>query len=104
MLRLGIGDTTEPIVPAVLEGLHRKVDALGKVESYSGYGPSEEIHVLREGLAKLYSEQGLNLDPTEFFVSDGAKSDSANIQEYFLMIAVVAVQDPAYGGCMLIVM
>lgn len=96
VLRLGIGDTTEPIVPAVLEGLHAGVDALGKVESYSGYGPSEGIHVLREGLAKLYSEQGLNLDPTEFFVSDGAKSDSANIQGIFSDDCIVAVQDPAY--------
>ena len=95
MLRLGIGDTTEPIVPAVLEGLHAGVDALGKVESYSGYGPSEGIHV-REGLAKLYSERGLNLDPTEFFVSDGAKSDSANIQGIFSDDCIVAVQDPAY--------
>ena len=96
VLRLGIGDTTEPIVPAVLDGLHAGVDALGKADSYSGYGPSEGITPLREGLANLYAERGLSLDPTEFFVSDGAKSDSANIQSIFSDDCVVAVQDPAY--------
>lgn len=96
VLRLGIGDTTEPIVPAVLDGLHAGVDALGNAESYSGYGPSEGIDALREGLAKFYSERGVNLDPSEFFVSDGAKSDSANIQGIFSDDCVVAVQDPAY--------
>jgi len=96
VLRLGIGDTTEPIVPAVLDGLHAGVDALGKADSYSGYGPSEGITPLREGLAGLYAERGLALDPSEFFVSDGAKSDSANIQSIFSDDCVVAVQDPAY--------
>ena len=96
VLRLGIGDTTEPIVPAVLDGLHAGVDALGNAESYSGYGPSEGIEALREGLSQLYKERGVNLDPSEFFVSDGAKSDSANIQGIFSDDCVVAVQDPAY--------
>ena len=96
VLRLGIGDTTEPIVPAVLDGLHAGVEALGNAESYSGYGPSEGIDALREGLAKFYNERGVNLDPSEFFVSDGAKSDSANIQGIFSDDCVVAVQDPAY--------
>ena len=96
VLRLGIGDTTEPIVPAVLDGLHAGVDALVNAESYSGYGPSEGIVALREGLSQLYKERGVNLDPAEFFVSDGAKSDSANIQGIFSDDCVVAVQDPAY--------
>ena len=96
VLRLGIGDTTEPIVPAVLDGLHAGVDALGNAKSYSGYGPSEGIGALREGLSQLYKERGVNLDPAEFFVSDGAKSDSANIQGIFSDDCVVAVQDPAY--------
>jgi len=96
VLRLGIGDTTEPIVSSVLEGLRDGVNALGAAESYSGYGPSEGITPLRESLAKLYAERGLSLDPSEFFVSDGAKSDSANIQGIFSDDCVVAVQDPAY--------
>jgi LL-diaminopimelate aminotransferase len=96
VLRLGIGDTTEPIVSSVLDGLRDGVNALGTAESYSGYGPSEGISPLRESLAKLYAERGLSLDSSEFFVSDGAKSDSANIQGIFSDDCVVAVQDPAY--------
>jgi LL-diaminopimelate aminotransferase len=96
VLRLGIGDTTEPIVSSVLDGLRDGVNALGTAESYSGYGPSEGISPLRESLAKLYAERGLSLDSSEFFVSDGAKSDSANIQGIFSADCVVAVQDPAY--------
>jgi LL-diaminopimelate aminotransferase len=96
VLRLGIGDTTEPIVPAVLNGLNEGVSLLGKEETYSGYGPSEGVLPLREGLAGLYAEMGVSIDPTEFFVSDGAKSDSANIQGIFSTDCVVAVQDPAY--------
>ena len=96
VLRLGIGDTTEPIVPAVLEGLHQGADSLGKVESYSGYGPSEGVSPLRQALAREYGDLGVNLSPEEFFVSDGAKSDSANIQGIFSDDCIVAVQDPAY--------
>ena len=96
VLRLGIGDTTEPIVPAVLKGLSDGVQALGKQESYSGYGPSEGVLPLRQALTDLYAERGVSLDPSEIFVSDGAKSDSANIQGIFSQDCVVAVQDPAY--------
>ena len=96
VLRLGIGDTTEPIVPAVLKGLSDGVHALGKEESYSGYGPSEGVLPLRQALAQFYAERGISLDPSEFFGSDGAKSDSANIQGIFSQDCLVAVQDPAY--------
>ncbi len=96
VLRLGIGDTTEPIVAAVLKGLHDGVDSLGAAETYSGYGPSEGVQALREALAREYGELGVNLAFDEFFVSDGAKSDSANIQSIFSKDCVVAVQDPAY--------
>ena len=96
VLRLGIGDTTEPIVSSVLEGLHQGVTDLGNTETYSGYGASEGILPLRQGLAGMYSELGVSIDPSEIFVSDGAKSDSANIQGIFSQDCVVAVQDPAY--------
>jgi hypothetical protein len=66
VLRLGIGDTTEPIVPAVLNGLNEGVSLFGKEETYSGYGPSEGVLPLREGLAGLYAEMGVSIDPTEF--------------------------------------
>lgn len=96
VMRLGIGDTTEPIVTSVLDGLHKGVDDLGKEETYSGYGPSEGITPLREAIANFYNEQGAKIDASEVFVSDGAKSDSANIQSIFSEDCVVAVQDPAY--------
>ena len=96
VLRLGIGDTTEPIVSAVLKGLHEGVDSLGAPDTYTGYGPSEGVSTLREALARDYGLLGLDLSADEFFVSDGAKSDSANIQSIFSQDCVVAVQDPAY--------
>lgn len=96
VMRLGIGDTTEPIVSSVIDGLHKGVDDLGSVESYSGYGPSEGIDALRQGIADFYNENGAKIDASEVFVSDGAKSDSANIQGIFSEDCVVAVQDPAY--------
>ena len=96
VLRLGIGDTTEPIVAAVLKGLHDGVDSLGTAETYTGYGPSEGVQALREALAREYGELGVDLSADEFFVSDGAKSDSANIQSIFSQDCLVAVQDPAY--------
>jgi len=95
-MRLGIGDTTEPIVSAVLDGLHKGVDDLSRPESYSGYGPSEGITPLREAIAGFYRELGAPVDAEEIFVSDGAKSDSANVQSIFSDDNVVAVQDPAY--------
>ena len=69
---------------------------LGVEETYSGYGPSEGVLPLRQGLVDLYAERGVKLDPSEIFVSDGAKSDSANIQGIFSEDCVIAVQDPAY--------
>ncbi|MGY8713934.1 MAG: aminotransferase class I/II-fold pyridoxal phosphate-dependent enzyme, partial [Verrucomicrobiia bacterium] len=96
VMRLGIGDTTEPIVPSVLTGLRQGVDDLGNVETYSGYGPAEGITPLREAIAGFYNELGASIDSSEVFVSEGAKSDSGNIQGIFSEDCVVAVQDPAY--------
>ena len=96
VMRLGIGDTTEPLVPAVLDGLHLGVDKLAKVETYSGYGASEGMDALRQAIADQYRENGADVQASEIFVSDGAKSDSANIQSIFSKDNVVAVQDPAY--------
>ena len=96
ILRLGIGDTTEPLVPAVIQGLHGAVDKLADRESYSGYGDSEGQTALREAIAAHYQSLGAEVRPEDVFVSDGAKSDSANIQSIFSTDSVVAVQDPAY--------
>ena len=94
--RLGIGNTTEPLTPHVLEGLHKGVELLSNAETYSGYGDEQGLLQLRESLADLYAEFGATIDPGEFFVSDGAKPDSGNIQSIFGVDNRIAVQDPAY--------
>ena len=94
--RLGIGNTTEPLPKAILDGLHQKVDRLGNAETYTGYGDEQGDTPLREALAGYYRDIGVEISPDEFFVSDGAKADAANIQTLFDSENVVAIQDPAY--------
>ena len=94
--RLGIGNTTEPLTPTVLQGLHGRVDALGARDTYTGYGDEQGETGLREALVAYYAERGVTLDPSEIFVSDGAKADAANIQNLFAQSSVMAVQNPAY--------
>jgi LL-diaminopimelate aminotransferase len=94
--KLGIGNTTEPLTATVLAGLHRGVDKLAARESYSGYGDEQGDRRLREKLAEYYRRRKVQLKPKEFFISDGAKPDSGNIQSIFSLGNVVAVQDPAY--------
>jgi LL-diaminopimelate aminotransferase len=96
VMRLGIGDTTEPLTDVVLAALHEGVDQLSKAETYSGYGDGEGQLALREAIAGKYAGYGVALDGSEVFVSDGAKSDSANIASIFAHDAAIAVQDPAY--------
>lgn len=94
--RLGIGNTTEPLTPAVISGLHQGVDSLAHVETYSGYGDEQGEEELREALVAFYKGRGVELEPDEFFVSDGAKPDAGNIQSIFNRQSLVAFQDPAY--------
>ena len=94
--RLGIGNTTEPLTPAVIAGLRDGVDRLAGVETYSGYGDEQGEEELRLKLAEFYSRRGVDLALDEFFVSDGAKPDAGNIQSIFSADNVVAFQDPAY--------
>jgi len=94
ILRLGIGDTTESLTPTIVDGLSQAVQSLATTEGYSGYGDSEGIGALREGIAEMYAGTSIHAD--DIFVSDGAKSDSSNIQSIFSSDNVIAVQDPAY--------
>jgi len=96
IMRLGIGDTTEPLTETVVQGLHDAVTALGTTDGYSGYGDSEGIPELRRAIAAQYEAGGASVSADDVFVSDGAKPDSANIQSIFGADNVVAVQDPAY--------
>jgi LL-diaminopimelate aminotransferase len=94
--RLGIGDTTQPLPPSIVRALQEGAELLGRAETYTGYGDYEGERYLREAIRDLYRERNVELELDEFFVSDGAKSDSGNIQTIFGTDSVVAVQDPAY--------
>ena len=97
VLRLGIGNTTEALTPYILEAMHAKLDRLSNRDTYTGYGDEQGDTPLREALAAMYKrEYGVELNSEEFFVSDGAKADAANIQQIFSSDSIVAVQDPAY--------
>ncbi|MFP6581376.1 MAG: LL-diaminopimelate aminotransferase, partial [Candidatus Hydrogenedentota bacterium] len=96
IMRLGIGNTTEPLTPAVIAGLHEGVDRLANADTYTGYGDEQGFDELRNAITARYATYGVTLTADEIFVSDGAKSDSANIQSIFGTDNVVAVQDPAY--------
>ena len=97
VMRLGIGNTTEPLPKSAIASLHAAVDQMAHVETYRGYADGGEGEPeMREALAKRYAKYGVVLDASEVFVSDGAKSDSANIQSIFGIDNVIAVQDPAY--------
>ena len=97
VISLGIGDVTQPLVPAILEALHGAVDEMGKSESFHGYAPDLGYEFLRNAIAENdYKARGCNIAADEIFVSDGAKCDSANIQELFSADAKIAVCDPVY--------
>ena len=96
ILRLGIGNTTEPLADSVIRGLRKGVDNLAKVETYSGYGDEQGDARLRYAIVNAYERHGVKLETSEVFVSDGAKPDSANIQSIFGPKNVIAVQDLAY--------
>ncbi len=97
LIRLGIGDVTQPLAPAILDALHRAVDEMGHAETFRGYAPDLGYDFLRTAIAEHdYAARGCAIGPDEIFVSDGAKSDSANIQELFSAHARIAVCDPVY--------
>ena len=96
VLRLGIGDVTLPLAPAVIEALHSAVDEMAKKETFRGYGPEQGYDFLRDSIAAYYKERGVELDGDEIFVSDGAKSDLGNILDLFSQDNVVLVPDPVY--------
>ena len=96
IMRLGIGDTTMPLPKTIIKGLHKAVDYLSDEKTYTGYGDDQGNIELRKALINKYSTLNVDLDISEIFISDGAKSDSANIQQIFSNNSIIAVQDPAY--------
>jgi len=96
VLKLGIGDVTLPLAPAVIEALHAAVDDMSRQETFKGYGPYEGYDFLRSNIKDYYKSNGVSLDMSEIFVSDGAKSDLGNILDIFAKENVVLVPDPVY--------
>ena len=97
VIRLGIGDVTEPLCPAVIQAMHAAVDEMAVRSSFRGYGPEQGYDFLREAIARNdYQSRGANIDPDEIFVSDGSKCDSGNVLDIFGADNVVAVLDPVY--------
>jgi LL-diaminopimelate aminotransferase len=97
VIRLGIGDVTEPLAPAIIEAMHAAVDEMGKRETFHGYGPEQGYDFLVEAIRKHdYAARGVDIAADEIFVSDGSKCDSGNVQEIFALAAKVAVTDPVY--------
>lgn len=96
IIRLGIGDVTRPLGSKVIEELHSGVDALASSETFKGYGPEQGYDFLREAIVAYYKENGVTIEPTEVFVSDGAKSDTGNITDLFDKDNVILIPDPVY--------
>lgn len=97
VLRLGIGDVTEPLPSAVIQALHRAVDEMAERKTFRGYGPEQGYDFLREAIAvNDYQSRGAPIEADEIFVSDGSKCDTGNILEIFGAENVVAVLDPVY--------
>ncbi len=97
VIKLGIGDVTRPIVPAVLDAMHKAVDELGKGETFRGYGPEQGYEFLREKIVQNdYAKRGVTILPDEIFVSDGAKCDCGNIGDILGIDNTVAITDPVY--------
>ena len=96
ILRLGVGDTTRPLTPSVIKGLKNGVKKLASAKTYTGYGNAKGDIRLRTALVDFYKKKNINLDPEEIFISDGAKSDSANTQSIFGLDNIVAITDPVY--------
>lgn len=97
IIRLGIGDVTQPLAKCVVKAMHDAADEMGTKEGFHGYGPEQGYDFLREAIAQHdYAARGVDIKPEEIFVSDGAKSDCGNIGDIFAEDNIVAVCDPVY--------
>ncbi|MDR2634682.1 MAG: LL-diaminopimelate aminotransferase [Clostridiales bacterium] len=96
ILRLGIGDVTKPLTPSVVAALHGASDEMASAESFRGYGPEQGYGFLRDALKAYYSGRGVNLDSSEIFISDGAKSDFGNFLDILSNENRALIPDPVY--------
>lgn len=97
IIRLGIGDVTEPLSPAIIQAMHAAVDELASSNTFRGYGPEQGYDFLRDAIVEHeYLSRGVHIAAEEVFISDGSKCDSGNILDIFSRDVVVAVTDPVY--------
>ena len=96
LVRLGIGDVTKPLCPAVIDAMHKAVDDMASAETFHGYGPEQGYDFLKEAIGGYYKTYGVTLAPDEIFISDGAKSDVGNILDIFAQDNCVLIPDPVY--------
>lgn len=96
IIRLGIGDVTLPLCNAVVEALHQAVEEMGRKDTFHGYGPEQGYPFLKASIRGHYAVRGVQLEPDEIFVSDGAKSDLGNILDLFDIDNTVLIPDPVY--------
>lgn len=96
IIRLGIGDVTLPLAPAVVKALEDASREMGKKETFRGYGPEQGYDFLKASIAQYYEKKGVSLENDEIFISDGAKSDLGNILDLFDTDNTVLVPDPVY--------
>ena len=97
IIRLGIGDVTRPLPPAVITAMHKAVDEMGQAATFRGYGPEQGYgFLIQKVIENDYTSRGIALGEDEVFISDGAKSDVGNIQEIFAVANTVAITDPVY--------
>ena len=97
IIKLGIGDVTKPIVPTVIQAMHKAVDEMGTKEGFKGYGPEQGYEFLRKAIVENdYKKRGVDIAEDEIFVSDGAKCDCGNIVDIFAKDNKVAITDPVY--------
>ena len=97
VIKMGIGDVTKPIVPAVIEAMHKAVDEMATSKDFKGYGPEQGYDFLRQAIMENdYKKRGIDIELDEIFVSDGAKCDCGNIVDIFDVENKVAITDPVY--------
>lgn len=96
IIKLGIGDVTKPIVPACIKAMHQAVEEMKEQETFKGYGPEQGYEFLRTKIKEEYQKRGIPIQINEIFLSDGAKCDTANIQELFSINNTVAITNPVY--------
>ena len=97
IIKMGIGDVTQPLAPSVIRAFHEGVDEMSKVETFKGYSLEQGYDFLREAIANNeYLSRGADIHPDEIFISDGSKCDTGNILEIFGNNNIIAVQDPVY--------